>query len=157
MLKLTSEEELIKQMDFSLKFMDHKCPEVEITNSNLQDSFIKSLQGGYKGYEKYPTSSGCGRDEQNFKYNGSEKKVSWDPKIINDEQMRFRSGYQGPGSVNETSDLDLILKGASDHKIKNKNSKIFGNSNGANGYNGYQRNGLYYANYLSSDGVGNQK
>jgi len=73
---------------------------------------------------------------------------------LNQEKMRFRSGYQGMGSENQTSDLDHIIKGFKETAKPIKNMGVFGSANGANCHNGWNRNSLYYADYLNSDGVG---
>lgn len=112
-------------------------------------------QSGYKTKAE-PEKMIAGEDPKyvDMKYVGKKQKASkLSAQTLNNEKMLFRSGYQGVGDKNQVSEYDRILKGASNPYII-KTTGIFGNSNGANGYNGWDRNSLYYANYLSADGVG---
>jgi hypothetical protein len=76
-----------------------------------------------------------------------------DNENINKFKRTFRSGLQVDAPDNLTGNEQLMLM-----EIRNpeliKAGNIFGDSNGSNGKNGWERNELYYAHYLSSEGVG---
>jgi len=135
-----------------------KCPEKTnyLTSDDLKSAYLESLQNGYANKTTLVTSTPLDKYVDTDIKTGSVKKKEniITAEEIDSEKMTFRSGYQSKSSKNQTSDLDLILKGNRDTHLKIKNRGIFGSSNGANAHNGLSKNSLYYANYLNTDGVG---
>jgi hypothetical protein len=82
-----------------------------------------------------------------------EQVTGLDNEGLNDLKITYRSGFQVK-AVNPTPNEELLLMGVRDNTLPIKNGGIFGSSNGANGHNGWMRNGLYKVDYLNIDGVG---
>lgn len=122
---------------------------------SLDKSFHLCNQSGYrslKDLETKITGQECSKLEVSTK--PLEKKVGpLDYENINKWKNTFRSGYQHEAPQNPTGAESLLLMGVKDpHPIKP--GSIYGDSNKANGWNGWAKNELYFANYLNSEGVG---
>ena len=76
--------------------------------------------------------------------------------MINAYRRTYRSGYQVHAPDNITADKQMILMEITLPKLI-KNTGIYGSMNGANGHNGHEKDHLYVATYLNSEGVGNER
>ncbi len=73
-----------------------------------------------------------------------------DLETVNEFKFKFRSGRQPDAPSHIPTDQLFCLMGTNDLSKIKTNTKIFGDSNGANGHNGWARRDLYYTTYTSS-------
>ncbi len=130
--------------------------EFRIQNEQLYKAFHKYNQSGYQTDRSYETIV-AGQDPMYAKQVKESLKVPKGTHItaetINTQKNTYRSGYQTQAPPGITSDLQQIRKEVGlPYPVRNKG--IYGDSNGANGHNGWSRQKLYVANYRNIDGVG---
>lgn len=121
----------------------------------LTKSFHKCNQSGYRSMKDFETSvTGENCIKLDLKITPEPKKTG-DMNYLNINKWKntYRSGYQHQAIDNPTGSEQLLLMGVRQPELI-KPGSIFGSSNGANGKNGWERNSLYYADYLNIDGVG---
>ena len=145
-----------QEPDVNLKASNNIPDALRYTKNQFEIAFHKVNQSGYQTKKSYETSI-VGQDSTYAKLVKQNEKVvkithiSTD--IINGYKRTYRSGNQVQISPNATTDMKLLLM---EQRLPNliKNTGMYGDLNGANSHNGWDKNDLYIANYLNSEGVG---
>jgi hypothetical protein len=133
----------------------NKAKKVEISVDSLSSTFHTVNQSGYQTL-KVPELVIAGQECNHLDITTKEDpKVSGDMDYIslNKWKNTYHSGYQAEAVDNPTGNEKLLLMSVREpEKIKNKG--IYGNNNGSNALNGWEKNNLYVANYINIDGQG---
>lgn len=125
----------------------------EMNNKDFKKAFITCMQYGHRS-KKSEIFKKASEEMPAIKVSERIlKERSINTSAIETQRMTFRSGYNAQGHENQLSYLDIMLKGSKNGFVKIKNSGLYGDTS-ANGHNGWEKNQLYLATYLSSDGVG---
>ena len=124
-----------------------------IKSKTFLNTFTTLSQSGYQSKKELETEV-VGQDKKYVNIKSDSKPIKGtniDAKTINKFKRTFRSGNQ----VEATDKLDtleeLILMGATNPTLV-KNKGLLGDTNGANGQNGWQRQKLLVATYVDSAG-----